>query len=286
VQNQLAEMPVRSVPVQQVIATTSEWIHVLGSDRSLYLVPTVAQTHSYETACCDAVLLKSLGISTSDAALLSWTDDLVLQAGALVEEKSDFCPQDVIGWRLPKGNAESRLLQILPVSWLPRVINREQFMEVLILDLWFRRAGKRQVIFEKTGNEIEAIFLPSGSVIGTQKCTIQQVGYYQTAVYNGLGWARIEASLKAKIASLTLADLGQQLRLLPRIDLGHEILKSLWFETMVNKVCFDQCLIDAVGLLFAGVIHTNHGRTLEVSSNRLRAISCASRGYPVGSHSG
>lgn len=281
-QNQLAEMSVRPVSVRQIIATTSEWIHVSGSDESLYLVPTVPQTYYYEFAYCDAALLKALRILTSEAALLSWTGDLASKAGLrAVSESSPFL-QHVIGWRLPKEGSGGRLLQVLPQGWLSRVTNREQFLEVLILDLWFRRTGQRQVIFKQTGQTIEAIFLPSGKLIGTQDCSIKQVEYRQLPVYNGLEWPKIEAGLKAKIASLTLSDLGHLLGKLPQIGVGHEVLKSLWFETVVNKVCFDQRLTDAMGPLFGGMVHRNHERSIEVPTDRLRTVSNASRGYSLG----
>ncbi len=238
-QNTVVEMSVKSVPVRQIISTRSEWIHTLGSDESLYIVPAVSRTYSNEHAYCDSAVLSALGIATLDAEVLSLSHNLALKAGLVAWKESGGVPQQVMGWRLPKESADSRLFQVLPLSWLPRVSNREQFLEVLILDLWFRRSGKRQVIFRQTGREFEVIFLPSGDLVGTQKCTVQQVGYHQAAVYNELPWARIEAGLKAKIASLTLSDLGARLRTLPEIDARHRILKTLWFETMVNKVCFD-----------------------------------------------
>lgn len=280
--NQFVEMPVKSVPVRQIIATTSEWIHALGSDESLYIVPAVPRNYSDEHAYSDSAVLNALGIATLDAEVLSLSHNLAVKAGFAIGKESNVVPQQVIGWRLPKERADSRLFQVLPLSWLPRVTNREQFLEVLILDLWFRRSRQRQVVFRQTGQEIEAIFLPAGDLVGTQKCKVQQVGYHQAAVYNGLARARIEAGLKAKIASLTLSDLRGQLRMLPRIGVGHEVLKSLWFETMVNKVCFDQCLTDAMGPLFGGVVHTNHERPVEVSANRLRIVSHAGPGYSMG----
>lgn len=271
------------MPVRQIVATTSEWIHALGSDESHYFVPAVPRTYSHNHAYCDSVVLSALGVATLDAGLLSLSHEVAVKAGLAAGEESDLVPQQVIGWRLPKESAGSRLLQVLPLSWLPRISNREQFLEVLILDLWFRRSGQRQVVFRQTVHEIEALFLPSGNLDGTQKCTVEQVGYHQTAVYNGLQWAKVEADLKAKIASLTLSDLGRQLRMLPEIDVGHEVLKSLWFETVVNKVCFDQCLTEAMGPLFGGVFHANQDKAFEISANRIRAVSNSSRGYSVGS---
>lgn len=266
-------MPVKSVPVRQIIATTPEWIHALGSDESLYLVPADPQTYSYQHAYCDSVALNVLGIPTLDAEVLCLPHDLALKAGLATGGKSDAMQQQVIGWRLPKEEAGCRLLQILPLSWLPRVINREQFLEVLLLDLWFKRFGQRQALFRQTGERVEAIFMPAGDPVGTQKCTVEQVRYYQTAVYSGLAGAGVEAGLKAKVASLTLSDLGLQLNALPDIGLGHKVLKPLWFETMANKACLDQSFMDAMEPLFDAVVHKNHDNAFEMPVSRLQAAS-------------
>lgn len=269
--NQAVEMPVKSVPVRQIIATTSEWIHALGSDMSLYLVPAVPRTHSYQDAYCDSAVLSALSITTPDATVLSFPGHLAFKAGLAPGEGSDVAPQQLIGWRLPPQCEGRRLLQILPSNWVPNITNRAQFLEVLILDLWFRRSGQRKAVFQQRGQEIEAIFLPFGSFQGAQTTTVEQVRFNQAAVYNGLQWARIEASLKAKIALLSLSDLGRQLGKLPYIGARHEVLKYIWFETVVNKVCFDQSLSDAMGSLFGGVVNKNHESAFEIPAARLRA---------------
>lgn len=285
-QKQLVEMPVQSVSVRQIVATTSKWIHVLGSDESLYLVPAVPRNYSYEHAYCDSVILNALGIATLDAEVLSLSRDLALKAGLTANAELKSVRKQVIGWRLPKEEAGSRVVEILPSSWLRRVNNREQFLEVLILDLWFQRSGQRQVVFEQTGQKIRAIFLPSGNLDGIGRCTFEQVGYKQTAVYTGLAWAGIEARLKAKVASLSLSDLGRQLRGMPEIGVGHRVLKSLWFAIEVNKVCFHQSLSRAMRAIFGGVVYNNHDRAFEISTNRLCAVSNERRGYSMGSRCG
>ena len=282
-QNELVKIFANSVPVRQILTKTSEWIHVLASDQSHYLMPAVPRNYFYKNAYCDSIILSALGITTLDAEVLSVSEhlsDVCFKTG----DGSRIVSDKVVGWRLPEEKQGDRLLQVLPLSWLKRVANREQFLEVLILDLWFRRSGQRQVVFRQTGSDIEAIFLPSGHLNGTQKCTVQQVGYYQSTVYNGLPWASIEVNLKARIASLALSDLGRRLRALPQIVQGHEVLKSLWFETLVNKACFDKHFTDAMGALFGGVVYRNNEDTSEIYLNRLRAVTNSSRGYALGGH--
>lgn len=275
-QTERVEMSSNSVPVRQILAKTSEWIHLLGSDQSHYLVPAVPQTYFYQNAYCDSVILGALGITTLDAEVLCVSEELIPYASFKIDGGSRIGPHKVVGWRLPKEREGDRLLQVLPSRWVTHVANRQQFLEVLILDLWFRRSARRRVVFRQHGMEIEAIFLPSGHLNGTQKCTVQQVGYYQSAVYNGLSWANIEVSLKARVASLSLSDLGLRLRTLPQIVQAHDVLKSLWFETLVNKVCFDQNLTNAMSALFGGAVHSNNQIAFERSPNQLRAVSNAS----------
>lgn len=221
-----------------------------------------------------------------NAAVLSFSHHLTQLAMLVAGEGSDASPQQLIGWRLPKENAGGRLLQVLPTSWLPRITNREQFLEVLILDMWLRRAGQREVVFRQTGQQLEVVFLPSVNPFGTQKRTVQQAGYHQTAVYNGLGRAKTLSVLKSKIKSLTLADLERRLRMLPQIGVRNAVLRRLWSETVVMEVCFDQSLSEVMGAISSGVVHCNGQKAPELRTNRIRGIPSPTRGYPLGSGCG
>jgi hypothetical protein len=259
--------------VRQVVAMTSNWIHVLGSNESSYLVPAVTRKYSYEDAYCDSAILNALGLRTVDAEVISLCDDLTPKTGLTTGDDSRAISQHLIGWRLPSERSGEKILQVLPSHWLSRVTNRAQFLEVLVLDLWFGRSGRREVVFRQKERDIEAIFLPSGNCRGAQTCTVEQVRYQQAAVYTALQWARIEADLKAKVGSLSLSILERQLRKLPEIGARHEVLKSLWFQTVVNKLCFDQCLVDAMGALFGGAVQAKHQSAPKNSAPRFRAAS-------------
>lgn len=284
-QNQQVGSTVNPMQVRQIIAVTASWIHVLGSDRSHYLLPAVPQSYSHEHAYADSVFLKSLGISTLGAAVLVLTNDLALESGLAADENPHSTQTTSIGWCLPQEVGNGRLMQILPSSWLPRITNREQFLEVLILDTWFRRPGRREVIFKQSGRDIQSFFLPSGRKNDSpQASTIWPA--YQKDVYNGLGWAKIQSALKAKLTSLNLASLEKASDDLPRIGADNEILRTIWSDIMVNKVSFDQTLSAVREQIFGRVGYTNEERTIQVRADRVRVLRGAGAGRPLGSGCG
>lgn len=272
---------VDSVPVQQIVTVTSKWIHVLGSDQSHYLLPAVLHSYSPEHAYVDSVFLKSLGISTVHAAVLVLSKDLASEAGLAAGENSNISAISSVGWRLPRESSTCRLMQILPSRWLSRISNRDQFFEVEILDTWFQRRGRREVIFRQTGAEIEVLFIPSGTLVDSPK-PAGQPGYHQQDVYKGLDWARIQTVLTAKLKSLRLSNLEQALNEFPIIGEASDILRAVWSETVVNRLSFDQTLADVRERLFAGTVNTDGQRSNQVRSNRVRGLRHAGAGHPMG----
>lgn len=280
-QTQQAGNTVNPVKVRQVIAVTANWIHVLGSDQSHYLLPAVPQSYSHEHAYADSVFLKSLGISTLDAAALVFSSDLAVEARLATEDNPHSTQTSPIGWRLPQETGSSRLLQVLPSSWLSRIANRNQFLEVLILDTWLRRPGRREILFKQSGREIQAFFLPSGTPNDLQKSPAVQVGYHQKDVYNGLRWAQIQSVLKAKLMSLSLANLEQALDQLPRIGTENEVLRAIWSEIVVDKISFDQTLSDVREQIFGMVGCKHEEGSIQVRADRVRVLRGAGTGHPL-----
>lgn len=281
-QTQQAGSTVNPVQARQIIAVTTNWIHVFGSDGSHYLLPTVPQLHSPEHAYADSEFLKSLGISTLEAATLIMTDDLAIEAGLVTDETPWSRGTALIGWRLPEETGNSRLFQVLPSCWLSRITNREQFLEVLILDTWLRRPGRRGVIFKKSGREIQAFFLPSGTPNDLQKSLAGQSSYYQKDVYKGLSWAKIQSVLKAKLMSLKLPNLERALNHLPQIEAKHEVLRAIWSEIVFDTISFDQTFSDVREQIFGRVGYTDEERSIQVRADRVRAQRGTRAGHPLG----
>lgn len=252
----------RQTEVQEIITKTPEWIHAVGSHESLYLLPADSQTYSYERAYCDWAFLKALGIKTLDAELLFLSDNLAAKAGLAGKQSSTDSHQEAVGWRLPREGADARLLQILPSAWMPHIINREQFLEVLVLDVRFRRAGQREVIFRKTEQGIEAIFIPSDSPVGVRNCIGQQTTYLQRAVYDGLDWARLQPTFKSKLESIRFFQLAQGIASLPQLGVAHRVQTNLWLTFADNQLCFEQAISEVTDAIYGTAGHSKEQKAL------------------------
>lgn len=179
------------VLVQQVLSRSSDWIHVLGSDRSFYLVLGDTQLHDSDAAYSDALRLSALGISTVETVSLFFIDDQLSKTGV---RKSRVC-----GWRLPDESVNGRILQILPKAWISRISNRREFLEVLLLDTWLKRTRRRTVFYTQTDHTLKAYFMPSGGY--RAKLNVSPVGleYHLREVYAGLSPADACSTLKTRI---------------------------------------------------------------------------------------
>jgi hypothetical protein len=229
------------------------------------------QTLFYQRAVRDAAFLMALEIRTVSGAILSPSDDLSAAVGLDQASILQFPNQPFMAWRLPEENRESRVLEILPERWIPRIINRQHFIEVLALDSCFSRLGRRAVIFRETDLGIEAFFIPSVSPTAAKRPAAPSVGYGQKSVYTGLSYSDADFAVREKIRSLSMSKLVHQFDSLPRIGNAVDILRQLWLEIITNKLCFDQSLTELLGKCFGSVRPENGEDALEISANRLCA---------------
>lgn len=239
-----------SVSVHRILDVAPDCIQVLGTNQNRYCLPSFSRTCTQEHAYYDFIFLKAMGIRTVDAELLSIPHDLAVHAGYDGRYEPDSFPRIIAGWRLPGQNMSGKLLESLPSNRLTQLRNREQFLEVLFLDVHFKREGRRRVFFRQCGEAIEAIFVPSCRPIGTQTSTMEDVGYQPVSVYNGLEWIKIQAEFKSKLESLRLFQLVERLMALPEIGVEQNVLRMLWSSFAGNVLYPDHALFEEINAAF------------------------------------
>lgn len=56
--------------------------------------------------------------------------------------------------------------QIIPSSWVQRVKNRSKFIGALAIDIWSNHCDRRQAIYTKSGEALNATFIDNGHMFG------------------------------------------------------------------------------------------------------------------------
>lgn len=98
-----------------------------------------------------------------DEAFLSANPEIWYRAGATV-----IRPKAGIhfGSRLVTGKGSERVYQIIPSTWISRVVNREDFAGMLILDLWMNHCDRRQAVYVGTQQQLRAVFVDNDHILG------------------------------------------------------------------------------------------------------------------------
>jgi hypothetical protein len=121
--------------------------------------------------CFAHLLARTLGLPVPDATAIYLAEDFILKNRLVWFEGAQ-------GWTgLPSPGlhfgtlmVESRgrlVTEVLPQAWQPRVSNRPDFLNVLILDVWANHVDHRQAIFaENTSGGFDATFIDNGHMFG------------------------------------------------------------------------------------------------------------------------
>lgn len=93
--------------------------------------------------------------------------------------------------RLIEASDEERTYQMIPHSWIERIGNREDFVGVLILDLWANNCDRRQAVFLSDERErLHASFIDNdhmfGGRFGNDTTCPRRAMVYDLSVYEGL----------------------------------------------------------------------------------------------------
>lgn len=72
------------------------------------------------------------------------------------------------GSRLTRSDRDSQTYSMIPVEWVPRVVNRDDFVGALILSLWMNNCDRLQCVFvtSDSGERFRAVFLDHGHIFG------------------------------------------------------------------------------------------------------------------------
>lgn len=148
-----------------------------------------------------------LSLPLPDVEVIEVTDDLVQRTPELCVESVGYSKPFVGGLHLASrfaGNPETdEILNYLPESLFPKVLNRLAFAKVLVLDKWTSNADGRQAVFvkDRTGY-FTATFIDQGYSFNAGEWSFPDLPlhgiYYRNYVYQEVtSWENFEPALTA-----------------------------------------------------------------------------------------
>jgi hypothetical protein len=110
--------------------------------------------------------------------------------------------------------------QLIPSSWLSRVVNAEDFVRVLAIDLWANHCDRRQAIFTVMGQKLHATFIDNGHMFGgpaglDQTCP-RRAMIYNLRLYQGFPMEQILEACRQQIDDVSERALQTFLESIPR----------------------------------------------------------------------
>lgn len=117
-----------------------------------------------------AQLIRYFRLPVADWAPVNLTSDFIDSNSELWPTEGGYRgkPQQGLhfGSRLVTPRRGIGAFQIIPSSWLPRVINAGDFARILAIDLWTNHCDRRQAIFAASGANLHATFIDNGNMFG------------------------------------------------------------------------------------------------------------------------
>lgn len=118
------------------------------------------------------------------------------------------------GSRLVPTDADQSLYEFLPNSWYGRVSNRDNFLGLLLFDLWAKHRDNRQAVFlhREGSRTAQAVFIDHGHLFGTvpegrESGQIRVAMFRDERIYDGLDIRSTLPSWEARIREIDSARL-------------------------------------------------------------------------------
>jgi hypothetical protein len=133
----------------------------------------------------------------------------------------------------------------LPRSWSSKIRNRQDFLSVLLFDIWATHVDNRQALFIMNADlSITASFFDNGHLFGGPRAEVdrphQICGFLDVEVYEGLDISASSMAVFEKIVSLSKADLNRILAEIPEdwmhSGVGRVIDKLLERRSKVEQI--------------------------------------------------
>ena len=198
-----------------------------ASDGELYVVKLHGNPQGHNVLANEALgswLAAQLGLETPAWRPISVSDELLAQNPEMWFETPTGRVRPPAGVhyasRLVETQGEGSVFEILPRSWFARVQNREDFLGMLLLDLWCNHTDNRQACFvqEAGARGLRAVFLDQGHMFngadGTTNARPAASLFLDRTMYEGLWsqkqvneWMRKICAIPAQAAYTFVASL-------------------------------------------------------------------------------
>ncbi len=200
---------------------------VRASDGALYVVKLHGNPQGPNVLANEALgswLAAQLGLETPAWRQISISDEFLAQNPEMWFETPSGRVRPAAGLhyasRLVETQADGSVYEILPRSWFARVQNREEFLGMLLLDLWCNHTDNRQACFvqEAGARGLRAVFLDHGHMFngadGASDARAAAALFLDRAMYEGLWsqkqvneWMRKICAIPAQAANTFVASL-------------------------------------------------------------------------------
>ena len=153
----------------------SQSVLVRASDGLLYWVKLMSGfdgPNALANAVLGNELAKHLGIAVPNWSPIEFSRDFLDSNPLCWPEPGTGLPKPspgmYFGTRALGQDEGETAYEILPGSWLNRISNRDEFVGMLILDVWTNQVGTRKAVFVPSSDKslITAVFIENGQMFG------------------------------------------------------------------------------------------------------------------------
>lgn len=143
-------------------------------------------------------LIKSLGLPTPDWVPISISEDFIDRNPGMWFQLGSAPIRPIAGMhfgsRMIQADGEQRTYQMIPHIWTKKIKNRDDFVGMLVLDLWANNCDRRQAVFlgdKQSG--LQAFFIDNdfmfGGKFGFEVTCPRRAMVHDLGIYTGL-WTR------------------------------------------------------------------------------------------------
>lgn len=161
-----------------------------------------------------AVIMRFLGLPVPDWGVIALADEFIDQNPEMWIEtttsgrkrpEAGLC----FGSRLVLTSRDETLYELLPRQWFELISNRDDFIGMLLFDMWSRQSDNRQAVFRQDAQtrSIRATFIDQGDLFGRrrlpQRNSARGPSYLDSNIYRNIDIVNIIPKWEARIRSIT-----------------------------------------------------------------------------------
>lgn len=159
-------------------------------------------------------MMAFVGLAVPEWRVIALSDDFVDQnRGMWIETADSFRHRPhaglCFGSRLVLGNEDETLYELLPRQMFDLIENRDDFIGMLLFDMWAKQSDNRQAVFLQNAEtrSITVTFIDQGDLFGRRKLPRRNAhfgaSYSDPLVYRNIDIANIIPKWEARIRTIT-----------------------------------------------------------------------------------